>query len=102
MVPHVIPSEIHGANRYLERGVPFEKLGMPTLPEKSYASVSEGLQHTLYGGLKAVVYTDVIQCIVMVGGCLFVLFYGIHRLGGLREFVDLVEYLGHGTSRGVS
>ncbi len=37
--------------RYLS-GVPFPKLGLPTgLPELSYASVSETMQHRLYGGL---------------------------------------------------
>jgi hypothetical protein len=35
---------------YLSK-VPFEKLGLPTLPEYSQASVSEGVQHTLYQGL---------------------------------------------------
>ena len=35
-------------------GVPFDKLGLPTdVPEYSYASVSEGIQHTLYKGLIA-------------------------------------------------
>jgi Fe-S-cluster-containing dehydrogenase component len=39
--------------RYLS-GVPFDKLGLPVnLPERSYASVSETMQHTLYGGLLA-------------------------------------------------
>jgi Fe-S-cluster-containing dehydrogenase component len=39
--------------RYLA-GVPFDKLGLPVnLPERSYASVSETMQHTLYGGLLA-------------------------------------------------
>ncbi len=38
--------------------VPFEKLGLPTLPDYSQASVSEGIQHTLYQGLiaPAVIY----------------------------------------------
>ena len=37
--------------RYLS-GVPFAKLGLPTgLPDLSYASVSETMQHRLYGGL---------------------------------------------------
>ena len=31
--------------------VSFEKLGQPTLPDRSFASQSETLQHTLYGGL---------------------------------------------------
>lgn len=32
-------------------GVPFEKLGLPDLPERSSASRSEGIQHTLYKGM---------------------------------------------------
>lgn len=31
--------------------VPFDRLGLPTLPERSFASQSEGLQHGLYSGL---------------------------------------------------
>lgn len=39
--------------RYLS-GVPFDKFDLPTgLPERSYASVSETVQHTLYGKLIA-------------------------------------------------
>ncbi|MCP4751296.1 MAG: hydrogenase 2 operon protein HybA [Proteobacteria bacterium] len=33
--------------------VPFEKLGLPKLPDASDASISEGIQHTLYQGLLA-------------------------------------------------
>ena len=32
-------------------GIAYEKLGLPILPEKSFASVAEGIQHTLYGGM---------------------------------------------------
>lgn len=38
--------------RYLT-GVPHEKLGLPKLPDESYASLSEGVQHTLYKGMIA-------------------------------------------------
>ncbi|MDM8568612.1 hydrogenase 2 operon protein HybA [Thiotrichales bacterium HSG1] len=35
-------------------GVPFDKLGLPTnVPDYSYASISEGMQHTIYKGLIA-------------------------------------------------
>ena len=34
-------------------GVPFEKLGMPKLPEKAFAAKSETIQHTLYKGMIA-------------------------------------------------
>ena len=41
--------------------VPFEKLGLPKLPGYSDASVSEGIQHTLYQGLifPAIVYAGI-------------------------------------------
>lgn len=50
--------------------------------------------YTLLGGLKAVVYTDVLQCIIMLGGSLFVLVFGIYKLGGISEFVSLIQALG--------
>jgi SSS family solute:Na+ symporter len=50
--------------------------------------------YTLFGGLKAVVYTDVIQCVVMLGGALFVLVYGIYNLGGIGEFTSTIGELG--------
>jgi hypothetical protein len=43
-----------GGTQYMMlAGVPFDKLGMPKLPETSVASVSEGIQHTLYKGMIA-------------------------------------------------
>ena len=50
--------------------------------------------YTLLGGLKAVVYTDVIQCFVMLGGSLFILFFGIYKMGGVSEFADTIHQLG--------
>ncbi len=52
--PHVYGvSEVGGTQiRYLA-GVPHEKLGLPKLPDDSYASLSEGVQHTLYKGMIA-------------------------------------------------
>ena len=38
--------------------------------------------YTLAGGLAAVVYTDMIQCVVMIVGCLTVLVYGLVEVGG--------------------
>jgi SSS family solute:Na+ symporter len=39
--------------------------------------------YTAFGGLAAVVYTDVIQCVVMIGGCLLVLVLGLIDVGGI-------------------
>jgi Fe-S-cluster-containing dehydrogenase component len=51
-LPHVYGEKEVGGTQMLKlAAVPFEKLGMPTLPDRSYASRSETLQHTLYGGL---------------------------------------------------
>lgn len=43
--------ELGGTQMIKLTAVPFEKLGHRPLPERSYASISEGLQHTLYGYL---------------------------------------------------
>jgi Fe-S-cluster-containing dehydrogenase component len=54
-VPQVYGAKELGGTqvRYLS-GVPFDKLGLPVgLPERSYSSVSETMQSTLYGGLIA-------------------------------------------------
>ena len=45
--------EVGGTQMLKLAAVPFEKLGMPKLPERSFASTSETMQHTLYGGLMA-------------------------------------------------
>lgn len=43
-----------GGTQYIVlSAVPFEKLGLPKLPDHSSASKSEGLQHTLYKGMIA-------------------------------------------------
>ena len=53
-IPHLYGEKEVGGTQMLKlAAVPFDKLGMPTLPDQSYASKSETLQHTLYGGLIA-------------------------------------------------
>lgn len=51
-VDHVYgEKELGGTQMLMLAGIPFDKLGYPVLPEASFASQSETLQHTLYGGL---------------------------------------------------
>ena len=52
--PHIYGEKESGGTqvRYLT-GVPHEKLGLPKLPDQSFAAVSEGMQHTLYKGMIA-------------------------------------------------
>jgi SSS family solute:Na+ symporter len=50
--------------------------------------------YTIFGGLAAVVYTDVLQCTVMIGGCLLVTVLGLVEAGGfgpLREQLGSLE-----------
>lgn len=41
------------------------------------------------GGLKAVVWTDTLQTILMYFGVIFVLAYGTWRLGGIDEVIKI-------------
>jgi len=51
---HIYGEKEGGGTQYLMlAGLPFAKLGMPELGEKSDASFSEGIQHTLYKGMIA-------------------------------------------------
>ncbi|ROR32540.1 hydrogenase 2 operon protein HybA [Inmirania thermothiophila] len=45
--------ELGGTQVLYLTGVPHEYLGLPRLPERSYASISETVQHTLYKGFAA-------------------------------------------------
>ncbi|MDO8989861.1 MAG: hydrogenase 2 operon protein HybA [Sideroxyarcus sp.] len=46
--------ELGGTQMLKLSAVPFEKLGQPKLPERSYAATSETMQHTLYGNALAI------------------------------------------------
>jgi Fe-S-cluster-containing dehydrogenase component len=53
-VPHIYgENEVGGTQVMMLSGVPFEKLGLPNLRDKSYASTGENIQHTLYKGMVA-------------------------------------------------
>jgi SSS family solute:Na+ symporter len=41
--------------------------------------------YTMLGGMRAVVYNDAVQVIVLIGGSACLTFYGLHRLGGWGE-----------------
>jgi Fe-S-cluster-containing dehydrogenase component len=51
-LPRIYGDKELGGTQVLKlSAVPMEKLGMPELPERSFASVSETMQHSLYGYL---------------------------------------------------
>jgi SSS family solute:Na+ symporter len=45
---------------------------------------------TIIGGFTAVAYTDTIQVVIMIGGALVMLIFGLHRVGGWDGLVDKV------------
>ncbi len=49
--------------------------------------------YTTTGGLAADVYTDVLQCAIMIGGCLAVAAFAISGLGGVGPFLDKLHAL---------
>lgn len=59
-------NEVGGTQYLMLAGVPFEKLGMPVLPDESYAAMSEGIQHTIYKGM--------IGPAAVLGGLLFAVY----------------------------
>ena len=50
--------------------------------------------YTVAGGLAAVVFTDVIQCIVMFIGCTITLVLGLDKIGGIDGLVDAITNMG--------
>lgn len=60
-------SEVGGTQILMLSGVPFNLLGLPELPDKSYAAIGETIQHTLYKGM--------IAPVVLLAG----LFYFVNR-----------------------
>lgn len=68
--PHLYGEKESGGTqvRYLT-GIPHEKLGLPKLPDHSFAAVSEGMQHTLYKGM--------IAPLALLGGLVFLARRGV-------------------------
>jgi Fe-S-cluster-containing dehydrogenase component len=69
VVPHYIDrvygeSQGGGTQVMVLAGVPFGKLDLPDVPERSFASISETIQHTVYKGM--------IAPLALLGGLMFI------------------------------
>ena len=64
--------------------VVFETIGVPFWIGAFIVVVATGI-YTMFGGLKAVVYTDLIQMFVMIAGAIFITYFGLDRIGGWSE-----------------
>lgn len=59
----------------------FEILGIPFWTGAIITVLATGL-YTVLGGLKAVIYTDMLQAVVLILGTTAVTFFGLYQLGG--------------------
>lgn len=61
--------------------VVFETIGVPFWIGAFIVVLSTGI-YTVMGGLKAVIYTDLIQLFVMVAGAILITYFGLETIGG--------------------
>ena len=67
----------------------FESLGTSFYTGAIIVVVATGI-YTVFGGLKAVIYTDTIQAFVIIIGSLMVSVFGLTELGGINELTATV------------
>lgn len=65
----------------------FETMGVPFWTGAILTVLATGL-YTILGGLKAVIYTDMIQAFILLGGTTAVTYFGLSQLGGWDGMVD--------------
>ena len=70
--------------------VVFEAIGFDFWLGAFFVVIATGA-YTVLGGLKAVIYTDFIQMIIMIAGAILVSILGIQALGGISELKQAVE-----------
>jgi solute:Na+ symporter, SSS family len=68
-------------------GIVFEAMGLNFWTGAIIVVLATGI-YTVFGGLRAVVYTDLLQMFVLIGGALTVTVIGLWKLGGWTEMVE--------------
>lgn len=67
----------------------FETLGIPFWTGAIVTVLATGL-YTILGGLRAVIYTDMVQAFVLILGTLAVTVFGLYQLGGWDEMINTI------------
>ena len=65
----------------------FEVLGIPFWTGAIITVIATGF-YTVLGGLRAVIYTDMVQAFILLLGTAAVTFFGLYQLGGWNEMID--------------
>lgn len=74
----------------------FETIGIPFWTGAIITVIATGF-YTVLGGLKAVIYTDMVQALILLLGTLAVTFFGLYQLGGWNEMVDTLTVAAQGS-----
>jgi len=67
----------------------FETIGIPFWTGAIITVISTGF-YTVLGGLKAVIYTDMMQAFILLLGAIMVTFFGLYQLGGWNEMIHII------------
>ncbi|MEO0895587.1 MAG: sodium:solute symporter [Bacteroidota bacterium] len=68
----------------------FEVLGIPFWTGAILTVVATGF-YTVLGGLKAVIYTDMVQAFILLIGTAAVTIFGLYQIGGWEVMIDTLE-----------
>jgi SSS family solute:Na+ symporter len=68
----------------------FETLGVPFWTGALITVFATGF-YTVLGGLRAVIYTDMVQAFILLGGTAAVTFFGLQQLGGWHGMVAVLD-----------
>jgi len=68
----------------------FEVLGIPFWTGAIITVVATGF-YTVLGGLKAVIYTDMVQAFILLIGTAAISIFGLYQLGGWSEMIDTIS-----------
>nr|WP_299170682.1 sodium:solute symporter [uncultured Allomuricauda sp.] len=68
----------------------FETIGVPFWTGAIITVIATGF-YTVLGGLKAVIYTDMVQAVILLLGTIAVTLFGIHQLGGWNGLISTLD-----------
>lgn len=68
----------------------FETMGIPFWTGAIITVLTTGF-YTVLGGLKAVIYTDMVQAFILLAGCAAVTYFGLSQLGGWDEMISTIQ-----------
>ncbi len=68
----------------------FETMGVPFWTGAIITVLATGF-YTVLGGLKAVIYTDMVQAFILLAACAAVTYFGLSQIGGWSEMIKTIE-----------